>query len=101
MRVEDAAALVPAPFAEHIATLEAEGGPAGIAWVAALPHLLAEVLPEWELTVDGDPMTGHCSLVLPVRGPGGAAVLKLGWPHTDADGVALTTILTAPLVVVR
>lgn len=86
MRVEDAAALVPASFAEHIATLEAEGGPAGIAWVAALPHLLAEVLPEWELTVDGPPMTGHCALVLPVRGPDGPAALKLGWPHEDADG---------------
>ncbi|MFX4285154.1 aminoglycoside phosphotransferase family protein [Janibacter sp. G349] len=86
MRVEDAAALVPADFAARIAGFAAEGGPAGGDWVAALPHLVAEVVDAWELTVDGDPMTGHCSLVLPVRGPEGAAVLKLGWPHTDADG---------------
>ena len=85
MRVEEAAALVPAGFAERITALEAEGGPAGADWVAALPHLVAEVLPEWELTIDGDPMTGHCSLVLPVRSPQGPAVLKLGWPHREAE----------------
>ena len=68
MRVEDAAALVPESFAARISTLEAEGGPSGSDWLTTLPHLIAEVLPEWELVVDGEPMTGHCALVLPVRG---------------------------------
>lgn len=86
MRVEDAAALVPADFAARVAGLDAEGGPAGGDWVAALPHLVAEVLTEWELTVDGEPVTGHCSLVLPVRGPDGRAALKLGWPHDESVG---------------
>lgn len=86
MRVEDAAALVPTDFAARIGTLEAEGGPAGGEWVAALPHLVAEVVEEWDLAVDGEPMTGECALVLPVRGPEGRAVLKLGWPHTEAAG---------------
>lgn len=86
MRVEEAAGLVPAPFAERMAGLEAEGGPPGAEWVAALPHLLADVLETWSLTVDGEPMTGHCALVLPVRGKDGVAALKLGWPHTDAEG---------------
>lgn len=86
MRVEEAAALVPTAFTARMATLDAEGGPAGRAWVAALPHLLAEVLDEWELAPDGEPVTGHCSLVLPVRGPEGRAALKLGWPHTEAEG---------------
>lgn len=86
MRVEDAAALVPAAFAERITDLEAEGGPSGAAWVAALPHLLAEVIDEWSLEVDGSPVTGRCSLVLPVRGDDGRAALKLGWPHTEAEG---------------
>lgn len=86
MRVEDAAGLVPAPFAAHISSLPAEGGPPGADWLAGLPHLICEVLQAWELDVDGEPMTGHCALVLPVRGPEGAAALKLGWPHTDADG---------------
>lgn len=86
MRVEDAAALVPAAFTERVAALEAEGGPSGASWVAALPHLLADVLDEWSLEVDGSPMTGRCSLVLPVRGDDGRAALKLGWPHTEAEG---------------
>lgn len=86
MRVEDAAALVPAAFTERMARLGAEGGPTGASWVAALPHLLADVLDEWSLEVDGSPTTGRCSLVLPVRGDGGRAALKLGWPHTEAEG---------------
>lgn len=85
MRVEDAAALVPVAFAERIAGLEAEGGPSGADWVAALPRLLADVLDEWSLEVDGPAMTGRCALVLPARGPDGRAALKLGWPHTDAE----------------
>ncbi|CAM3999949.1 aminoglycoside phosphotransferase family protein [Janibacter anophelis] len=85
MRVEEAAALVPTSFAARIASLEAEGGPPGAAWVDALPHLIAEVLQEWELSVDGAPLTGRCALVVPVHGPDGRAALKLGWPHREAD----------------
>lgn len=84
MRVEEAAELVPAAFAERVATLQAEGGPSGGEWSAALPHLLSDVLESWSLTVDGPPMTGHCALVLPVRGEAGPAALKLGWPHDEA-----------------
>lgn len=84
MRVEEAAGLVPAAFAERASTLEAEGGPTGRDWVAALPHLLVEVLESWSLTVDGEPLTGRCSLVLPVRGDDGRAALKIGWPHSEA-----------------
>lgn len=86
MRVEDAAALVPAAFTERMAGLGAEGGRSGAAWVAELPHLLADVLDEWSLEVDGSPTSGRCSLVLPVRGTDGRAALKLGWPHTEAEG---------------
>lgn len=86
MRVKDAAALVPVAFAERIADLEAEGGPPGTDWVAALPHLIVDVLHEWSLEVDGPAMTGRCALVLPVRGPDGRAALKLGWPHAEAEG---------------
>lgn len=86
MRVEDAAALVPTDFAERVSALGAAGGPSGADWVAALPHLVADVLGEWDLDVDAPPATGRCSLVLPVRGPEGPAALKLGWPHTGARG---------------
>lgn len=84
MRVEDAAALVPAPFAARIGGLAPEGGPSGREWIDSLPHLLADVLTQWSLVPDGPPAVGQCSLVLPVRGPEGPAALKLGWPHEDS-----------------
>lgn len=83
MRVEDAAALVPETFVAHVRALEPEGGPSGADWADALPHLLADVLSEWELGVDGPVAYGQCALVVPVRGPEGPAALKLGWPHQD------------------
>ncbi len=53
------------------------------AWVDGLPRLVAELLEEWELTIDGGLMNGFCSLVVPVRtADGQAAVLKL---HEDLD----------------
>jgi streptomycin 6-kinase len=53
------------------------------AWVDRLPGLVASLLDEWALTIDGDAMSGFCSLVLPVRTDDGrAAVLKL---HEDLD----------------
>ena len=36
-------------------------------WLDALPRVSAEVIEEWDLTVDGEPMHGYCSLVVPVR----------------------------------
>lgn len=48
------------------------------AWLDRLPRLAADLLAEWELTVDDDPMSGYCSVVLPVRGADGdAGVLKV------------------------
>lgn len=86
MRVEDASRLVPAPFAAAVGRLGPEGGPSGPDWLDALPRLLAEVLEEWGLRVDGEPAWGQTALVLPVRGEHGPAALKLVWPHEDARG---------------
>ncbi|KQY54578.1 MULTISPECIES: aminoglycoside phosphotransferase family protein [unclassified Nocardioides] len=62
---------------------QARLGDAWADWLDALPRLAAEVLAEWDLTLDGPSMHGFCSLVLPVRTVSGLpAVLKL---HTDAD----------------
>jgi streptomycin 6-kinase len=36
-------------------------------WVGRLPRLTDELLAEWGLAVDGLPMHGYCSLVVPVR----------------------------------
>lgn len=59
-------------------------------WLARLPALAESVLTNWNLTVDGEPMHGACALVLPVRrATGEPAVLKLAWPHDEAEHEAL------------
>ncbi|HEX5860609.1 MAG TPA: aminoglycoside phosphotransferase family protein [Nocardioides sp.] len=53
-------------------------GPDWDAWVARLPGLATGLVEEWDLTPDGWPMHGYCSLVVPVRtSDGEAAVLKV------------------------
>ncbi|MEU4196754.1 aminoglycoside phosphotransferase family protein [Kribbella sp. NPDC026611] len=47
-------------------------------WLAGLPATAARYLDEWRLTVDGEPMSGEASLILPVaRHDGTPAMLKL------------------------
>jgi streptomycin 6-kinase len=69
------------------AVLEFAGrGPEWAGWVDGLPKLVASVVDEWELVVDGDPMSGWTALVLPVRTrDGGAAVLKLVCPGEEEE----------------
>lgn len=60
----------------------------GDAWLAALPQLVAAALERWQLRLDtSEPLRhGHTALVVPVLRPrGDAGVLKVGWPHTEAD----------------
>jgi streptomycin 6-kinase len=55
-------------------------------WRAEAPTLVAALVQEWELRVDGSPMAGETASVLPVRtSSGGPAVLKVGWPHDEAE----------------
>ena len=64
------------------------------AWLARLPALAESCLTQWDLTVDGDAMHGACALVLPVRRASGEpAVLKVTWPHDEAEheATALST----------
>ncbi len=61
-------------------------------WLDALPRTTADLVAEWELTPDGEPMSGRCSMVVPVRtAQGRPAVLKVGWPHEEArhEGLVL------------
>lgn len=51
------------------------------AWVDQVPRLVRDLIDEWELSVDGDPMHGHTALVVPVRVKGRPLVLKVAWPH--------------------
>lgn len=53
-------------------------------WVDRLPDINDALLAEWELTVDGWPMHGYCSLVVPVRTPDRTpAVLKITYDGDD------------------
>ena len=72
---------VPAALLESAAR-----GPGWDAWVRRLPRLVASVLEEWDLTPDGDPMSGWTALVLPVRTDDGtAAVLKVVCPGEELE----------------
>jgi streptomycin 6-kinase len=64
----------------------ADRGPAWADWVERLPRLVGVVLTEWELTADGDPMSGWTALVLPVLDRAGTpAVLKLVCPPVPGE----------------
>jgi streptomycin 6-kinase len=56
-------------------------------WVDGLPALVADVTEDWQLSLDGAPTHGYCSLVLPVRTAGGTpAMLKLvGFPDDESE----------------
>jgi streptomycin 6-kinase len=61
-------------------------GPAWAAWLDRLPALASAILAEWGLTTDGPSISGYAALVLPVRTTGGRpAMLKIGWPHPEAE----------------
>lgn len=64
----------------------AERGPEVAAWLDRLPALLRDLVDEWGLRVDGGTTHGYCAVVVPVRTPSGRpAVLKVGWPHWEAE----------------
>jgi streptomycin 6-kinase len=55
-------------------------------WIAGLPAVVGGLVDEWELTLDdGEPAHGVCAIVVPVRAGGRAAVLKVGFPHLEAE----------------
>lgn len=68
----------------------AANGPDWAAWLDRLPGLVRDLLEEWSLTPDGEATHGNTAVVLPVRtAEGEAAVLKVGWPHWEAEHEAL------------
>jgi streptomycin 6-kinase len=61
-------------------------GPEWATWVDGLPKLVQSQIGEWDLTADGDPTHGHCSVVLPAHTPNGAAVvLKVAFPDVESE----------------
>jgi streptomycin 6-kinase len=64
----------------------ADRGPTWAEWVRRLPRLTATILDEWELAVDGEPMSGWTALVVPVvTDAGERAVLKLRCPGDEEE----------------
>ena len=60
--------------------------PAWADWIAGLPAAVDDLVGDWELTVDGEPMHGVCAIVVPVRtSDGREGVLKVGFPHLEAE----------------
>lgn len=62
-------------------------------WLDALPQLVATLCDEWGLALDGPPMHGGLSLVVPVRRGDERCVLKLAHARADAavEALALAT----------
>ncbi|HEX8781700.1 MAG TPA: aminoglycoside resistance protein, partial [Nocardioides sp.] len=55
-------------------------GPDWAAFVDTLPGLVRDLVDEWQLAEDGDPLHGYCALVVPVRTAGNRpAMLKVGF----------------------
>ncbi|WP_084955553.1 aminoglycoside phosphotransferase family protein [Thermoactinospora rubra] len=66
---------IPPKLAEYHRRHADDSGPE---WTAVLPGLVERFVDDWDLRLDGPPMHGVVSLVLPVRrGDGSPAVLKL------------------------
>ena len=64
----------------------AEGRPSWDDWLARAPRLSDELIQQWRLRVDGSTMSGNCAMVVPVRTEDDrAAVLKITWPHWEAE----------------
>ena len=61
-------------------------GPEWATWLDTLPRLAEELVDDWALTLDGAPLHGFCSLVLPVRAAGGSpAMLKIGLQDDESE----------------
>ena len=59
-------------------------------WLAGLPAAVAEYVDRWQLAVDGEPLSGEASLIVPVvRRDGTEAMLKLQTVNDESEGEAL------------
>jgi len=78
--------LIPESFSAMVTGRLPEPHISGDDWLRQLPHLVEASLAEWDLTLDGASMHGICALVVPVRlDDSSPAVLKVTWPHVDAE----------------
>lgn len=76
---------IPEEFRALIAGRAPEPQVSGDDWLLTLPRLVDEHLSTWDLEIDGPAWFGECALVLPVRRRRERLVLKLTWPHAEAE----------------
>jgi streptomycin 6-kinase len=61
-------------------------GPEWATWIDGLPKLVQSQIDEWDLTADGAPTHGYCSIVVPARTADGAPViLKVAYPDVESE----------------
>jgi streptomycin 6-kinase len=59
-------------------------------WLDSLPRAVERYVAEWDLTIDGDVLSGEASLIVPVvRRDGTQAMLKLQSVNDESEGEAL------------
>lgn len=64
----------------------AHRGPEWATWIEALPKLVRRQIDDWNLTPDGEPTNGYCSIVLPTRAEDGTGVmLKVAFPDDESE----------------
>jgi streptomycin 6-kinase len=74
------------PIPEALVRASTNWGPDGPRWLESLPARVDELVDRWTLTRDGALLCGYCSIVVPVVSPDrGACVLKVQWPHDEAE----------------
>ncbi|GAA2103429.1 streptomycin 6-kinase [Microlunatus panaciterrae] len=72
---------IPAAFAKN-----ADNSPEWRQWLDQLPRLIRDVVDDWGLTAVGELGHGSAAVVLPVlTGAREPAVVKVGWPHEEAE----------------
>ncbi len=80
---------VPEKFTKATIT---RAGDAGRQWIERLPNMVKALCQQWSLVIDGAPMHGGLSLVVPVRRDDELYVLKIGWidETTAQEALALS-----------
>lgn len=79
------AQAIPSDLVRRMQNRAPDTGPDGAAWLRGLPVIVAERLSRWDLEVSGAAMNGHNALVLPVMRDDVPLVLKVSWPHREAE----------------
>lgn len=76
---------LPSAFAALVRDRPRAAGVDGATWLATLPRLIDECVDQWGLELDGAATHGQCALVIPCRWQEHRAVLKVTWPHPEAQ----------------